>query len=65
LIRKAGGKFSRRYEANMIVYAPHETARIIRRPDAHGDTDVLEIVSDAVDRRLLVALATLVLGSEP
>ncbi|HEX7190708.1 MAG TPA: hypothetical protein VF381_03955 [Thermoanaerobaculia bacterium] len=65
LIRKIAGKFSRRYEANMLVYAPYEVARIIRRPDAHGDVDVLEITGNGVDRRLLVALATLVFGSEP
>lgn len=65
LLRKIAGKFSRRYEANMIVYNPYEVARIIRRPDAHGDVDVLEITGDKVDRRLLVALATLVFGSEP
>ena len=65
LLRKIFGKFSRRYEANMIVYTPYEVARIIRRPDAHGDVDVLEVTSDTADRRMLVALATLVLGSEP
>jgi hypothetical protein len=65
LVRKIAGKFSHRYEANVIVYAPYESARIARRPNAHGDVDVLEIVSDAVDRRLLIALATLVFGSEP
>ena len=65
LLRKIAGKFSRRYEANMVVYAPYEVARIIRRPDAHGDVDVLEITGNGADRRMLVALATLVLGSEP
>jgi len=65
LLRKMFGKFSRRYESNMVVYMPYEVARIIRRPDAHGDVNVLEVVNDAADRRLLVALATLVFGSEP
>ncbi|HEY2828989.1 MAG TPA: hypothetical protein VGJ88_02655 [Thermoanaerobaculia bacterium] len=65
LLRKLAGKFSHRYEANMLVYAPREVARIVRRPDAHGDVGVLEVTGDTVDRRLLVALATLVFGSEP
>ena len=65
ILRKIAGKFSRRYEANIVVYTPYEVARIIRRPDAHGDVDVLEVTSDSADRRLLVALATLILGSEP
>jgi hypothetical protein len=65
LLRKIAGKFNSRYEANMVVYAPREVARIVRRPDAHGDVDVLEVTADTVDRRILVALATLVFGSEP
>lgn len=65
LLRKMFGKFSRRYEANIVVYTPYEVARIIRRPDAHGDADILEITGNGADRRLLVALATLVFGSEP
>jgi len=50
---------------NMVVYTPYEVARIIRRPDAHGDVNVLEVTGASADRRLLVALATLVFGSEP
>ena len=65
LLRKLGGKFSRRYEANIVVYTPYEVARIIRRPDAHGDVNVLEVTATNADRRILVALATLVFGSEP
>lgn len=65
ILRKIAGKFNRLYESNVIVYAQGEVARIIRRPDAHGDADVLEIVRDTIDRRVIVALATLVLGSEP
>ena len=65
LLRKMFGKFSLRYEANMVVYTPYEVARIIRRPDAHGDVNVLEVTGASADRRLLVALATLVFGSEP
>lgn len=65
LLRKLAGKFSRRYEANILVYTPYEVARIIRRPDAHGDVNVLEVSGANADRRILVALATLVFGSEP
>ncbi|HEY2321573.1 MAG TPA: hypothetical protein VGJ82_01805 [Thermoanaerobaculia bacterium] len=65
ILRKMFGKFSRHYEANMLVYAPYEVARIIRRPDAHGDVNVLEVNGTHADRRLLIALATLVFGSEP
>lgn len=65
LLRKIAGKFDRRYEANVIVYSHGEVARITRRPDAHGDADVLEITRDTIDQRVIVALATLVLGSEP
>ncbi len=65
ILRKIAGKFSRRYEANVVVYTPYEVARIVRRPGAHGDVGVLEGTGASADRRMLVALATLVLGSEP
>lgn len=65
LLRKIAGTFSPRYEANVLVYTPYEVARIIRRPDAHGDVNILEITGGNADRRMLVALATLVFGSEP
>jgi hypothetical protein len=66
LLRKAFGKFSRRFETDVVVsHGRVETARILRRPDPAGRTDVLTIESDALDRRVLVALATLILGGEP
>jgi hypothetical protein len=66
LMRKFLGKFSRSYETNVaITYGGIEAARIIRRPDAHGNMDLLEITSDTIDRRIAVAVATLVLGREP
>lgn len=61
LVRKLLGKFSRRFESNVIL--DHGGA-IIRRPNSNR-VDVLELTSDAVDRRVAVALATLVLGREP
>jgi len=61
LLRKFFGKFSRKFETNLhITHGGVEVGRIIRRP-----TDVLELTSDALDRRVAVALATLVFGREP
>lgn len=65
LLRKLLGKFSRAFETNVVITAGVDAGRILRRPDPAGRVDVLELTSDAVDRRVAVALATLVLGSEP
>ena len=63
--RKFAGKFSPRYETNIrITYLDKGTGWIVRRPDSNGEVDVLDIAGD-IDRRLAVALATLILGSEP
>jgi hypothetical protein len=67
MARKFLGKFRRSLECNMMIvnHGTHAGA-IIRRPDARGLYDVLEIAPSAsLDRRVLVALATLVFGSEP
>ena len=61
LLRKLFGKFSRRFETDVhITSGGFPVGRILRRR-----ADVLEITSDALDRRVVVALATLVLGREP
>lgn len=66
LLRKLYGKFSRRFETNVrVTHGGLEAGRIIRRPDDAGRMDVLDVTSDALDRRVVVALATLILGSEP
>ncbi len=66
LVRKFAGKFNRRFEENLrITYGGLDAGTIVRRPDAQGHADLLEITSDALDRRIAVALATLVLGGEP
>jgi hypothetical protein len=66
LVRKVLGKFSRRFETNLrIAYGGIVAGRIVRKPGADGRADVLELTSDALDRRVAVALATLVLGREP
>jgi hypothetical protein len=66
LVRKVLGKFSRAFETNVrIAYGGLEAGRIIRRPGPDGRADVLDVTTDALDRRVAVALATLVLGREP
>ena len=61
ILRKLYGKFSRRFESNLFLRLPGlEMGRILRR-----DEDVLELTGDALDRRLAVALATVVFGREP
>ena len=64
-LRKLAGKFNRRYESNVrIHYLGQGAGWIVRRPDNTGDVDVLELGRD-IDRRVAIALATLILGSEP
>jgi hypothetical protein len=67
LVRKVAGKFRRTLDANVVIHCQGSPAgTIVRRPDADGNVDYLELPVDApIDRRVAVALATLVLGSEP
>ncbi len=61
MLRKLFGKFSRNFETDVDVTSGGlPVARIHRRT-----SDALQVTSDAIDRRVLVALATLVLGREP
>jgi len=61
MFRKLFGKFSRAFETDVDITSGGLAAgRILRR-----DGDALVITSDTIDRRVLVALATLVLGREP
>jgi hypothetical protein len=61
VLRKFLGKFSRSFETNISLRVGRlPTGRIPRR-----SADVLEVTSDALDRRVAVALATLILGNEP
>ena len=65
IVRKLFGKFSRRFETNVqIQHGGIDVGRIIRRPN-EGTIDVLELTSDGLDRRVALALATLILGREP
>jgi hypothetical protein len=66
IARKFLGKFNRSFETNVnIAFGGVLAGRIVRRPDAHGRMDVLELSGNALDARVAVALATLVLGREP
>ncbi len=66
LVRKFLGKFSRRFETNFLIeHGGLAAGRIIRRPQPEGVADVLELTNDALDRRVAVALALVVLGREP
>jgi hypothetical protein len=61
MVRKLLGKFDRRFETNLrITHGGLEAGRIVRR-----EGELLELTSDALDRRVAVALATLVFGREP
>lgn len=65
LFRKVAGKFSRRFETNVLITSgPIPAGRIVRRRE-NGQADFLELTGDVLDPRLAVALATIVLGSEP
>lgn len=67
VLRKALGNFSAVYQSNIRVrWDGHEAGWIIRRPGPDGLADVLDLnPSSTLDRRAAVALAVLVLGSEP
>jgi hypothetical protein len=63
LVRKLLGKFHKRYDTNVHVeYNGLDAGTIYRRG---ADSDVLELRSDVADRRVCVALATVILGREP
>jgi len=67
IVRKLIGKFNPTREANIRIY--HQgvaSGVIVRRPDQTGEADYLDLASNAtLDRRVAVALATLVFGAEP
>lgn len=67
VVCKMLGKFSPRYQSNVVIrYLDHAAATIVRRPDALGRRDVLDVNPESpLDRRIAVAIATLILGSEP
>jgi hypothetical protein len=67
IMRKLLGKFARTYQTNIrITWNGEDAGWIIRRPGADRHADVLELnPATTLDRRTAVALAVLVLGSEP
>jgi len=67
IARKIFGKFSPRYQSNVVIrYLDLAAATIVRRPDAEGQRDVLDVDPEStLDRRVAVAIATLILGIEP
>jgi hypothetical protein len=66
MLRKVVGKFNKRFDSNLhILYGGLEAGRIVRRPQDDGSVDMLELTNDVLDRRIAVALATLILGREP
>lgn len=67
LLRKLAGKFNRKFQSNLdIVENGIYTGSVVRRPDDAGRYDFVEISeSSNLDRRLVIALGTLVFGSEP
>lgn len=67
LVRKLFGKFAPSYQANVrITWNGEEAGWIIRRPGVDSHADVLDLnPATTLDRRAAVALAVLVLGSEP
>jgi hypothetical protein len=67
LVRKLFGKFAPSYQSNIrITWNGEEAGWIIRRPGANGHADLLDLhPATTLDRRTAVALAVLVLGSEP
>jgi hypothetical protein len=67
LLRKVLGKFNRRHEANVRIFDDAGAAGVIvRRPDQTGEADYLDLPANGtLDRRVAVALATLIFGLEP
>lgn len=61
IVRKFIGKFSRRFETDVVIRHGGFAVGVIHRRSG----DLLELTSDALDRRVAVALATLILGREP
>ena len=65
--RKLLAKFNRSFDANVDLWWEGKHAgTIVRRPDANGALDYLELTPHTtIDRRVAVAVAALVLGAEP
>jgi hypothetical protein len=66
-VSKALGKFAPAFQSNIrITWKGEEAGWIIRRPGTDGQADLLTLnPATTLDRRVALALAVLVLGSEP
>lgn len=63
--RKLFGKFSRRWQADVVLESGGLAAGRIHRRAQNGEkTEYLDLTGEALEPRLAVALATLVFGSE-
>lgn len=62
LLRKLLGKFNRKFETDIVLEHGGLAAGTITR---RVQPETLTLTSDALDRRVAVALATLILGREP
>lgn len=63
-VRKIAGKFNARYQADVrIQYLERNVGWILRR--ANGEPPDTLTISGDIDHRVALALATLILGSEP
>lgn len=67
LVRKVAGKFRRTLEANVMIRCHGlEAGTIVRRPTDSAYVDYLAIdPGSELDPRIAIALATVILGSEP
>jgi hypothetical protein len=69
IVRKFLGKFSSAYESNLRIRAAgHDAGWIVRRPSELTEARVLDVTLDAekaLDRRIALALALLVIAAEP
>jgi hypothetical protein len=66
MVRKLLGKFSRRFETNIvIVFARTIVGQIVRRDRGDDERHLLEMRGDLLDRRIAIGLAALILGREP
>jgi hypothetical protein len=69
IARKLGGTFTRSLQTDLrLRYLGRDVGTIHRRPLPNGTSDLLDVSEDPttiLDRRIALALATLILGSEP
>ena len=67
LTRKLLAKFNRSFDANVdLWWEGKHAATIVRRPDANGALDYLDLTPHTtIDHRLAVTVAALILGAEP